>query len=86
MQICGAGINLGIDFTGGSLLTYSVGENYDSDDVAIILQEAGYTDYQITKTEPYRPEKFFADAVKGLDVFGAKIVRQNEIYVVKAHG
>ena len=52
MQICGAGINLGIDFTGGSLLTYSVGENYDSDDVAIILEEAGYTDYQITKTEP----------------------------------
>ncbi len=41
---------------------------------------------QITKTEPYRPEKYFADAVKGLDVFGAKIVRQNEIYVVKAHG
>ena len=28
MQICGAGMNLGIDFTGGSLLTYSVGERY----------------------------------------------------------
>ena len=41
---------------------------------------------QINKIEPYRPEKFFADAVKGLDVFGAKIIRQNEIYVVKAHG
>ncbi len=41
---------------------------------------------QITKTEAYRPEKFFADAVKGLDVFGAKVVRQNEIYVVKCHG
>lgn len=41
---------------------------------------------QITKTEAYRPDKFFADAVRGLDVFGAKIVRQNEIYVVKAHG
>lgn len=41
---------------------------------------------QISKIEPYRPEKFFSDAVKGLDVFGAKIVRQNEIYVIKAHG
>ena len=40
---------------------------------------------QVEKVEPYRPEKFFADAVKGLDVFGAKIVRQNEIYVVKCH-
>lgn len=41
---------------------------------------------QICKTEAYRPPQFFGDAVKGLDVFGAKIVRQNEIYVVKAHG
>ncbi len=41
---------------------------------------------QLTKTEAYRPDKFFADAVRGLDVFGAKIVRQNEIYVIKAHG
>ncbi len=40
---------------------------------------------QIDKVQPYNPEKFFADAVKGLDVFGAKIVRQNEIYVVKVH-
>ena len=40
---------------------------------------------QVSKTEAYRPDKFFADAVRGLDVFGAKIVRQNEIYVIKAH-
>ncbi len=40
---------------------------------------------QVEKVEPYRPEKFFADAVKGLDVFGAKIARENEIYVVKCH-
>lgn len=52
MQICGVGLNLGIDFTGGSLLTYSVGESYDVEDVYEILEAAGYTEYQVTKTEP----------------------------------
>lgn len=52
MQLCGAGINLGIDFTGGSLLTYSVGEDYDVNDVITILEAAGYTENQVTKTEP----------------------------------
>ena len=33
MQICGMGMNLGIDFTGGSLLNYSVGEDFDVRDV-----------------------------------------------------
>ena len=39
----------------------------------------------IDETEAFRPEGFFADAVKGLNVFGAKIVRENELYVIKAH-
>ena len=39
----------------------------------------------IDETEAYRPENHFADAVKGLNVFGAKIVRPSEIYVIKAH-
>ena len=38
---------------------------------------------QINKVEKYRPEDAFTDAVKGLYVFGAKIVRPNEIYVMK---
>lgn len=38
---------------------------------------------QIDKVEHYRPEDAFTDAVKGLYVFGAKIVRPNEIYVMK---
>ena len=29
---------------------------------------------QILKTEAYRPEKRFADAVKGLHLYGAKVV------------
>ena len=38
---------------------------------------------QIDKVEKYRPEDAFTDAVKGLYVFGAKIVRPKEIYVMK---
>lgn len=38
---------------------------------------------QIDSVEAYRPEDAFTDAVKGLYVFGAKIVRPEEIYVMK---
>ncbi|MDV3426952.1 MAG: hypothetical protein LIR50_07165 [Bacillota bacterium] len=38
---------------------------------------------QIDKVEAYRPHDFFQDALKGLYVFGAKIVRPDEIYVIK---
>lgn len=38
---------------------------------------------QIDKVEGYRPEDAFTDAVKGLYVFGAEIVRPKEIYVMK---
>ena len=38
---------------------------------------------QIEKVEKYRPEDAFTDAVKGLYVFGAKLVRPHEIYVMK---
>lgn len=52
MQLAGAGLNLGVDFTGGSLLHYSVGENFDVADVETILSSAGYTGSQITKIAP----------------------------------
>ncbi|MGN0802492.1 MAG: hypothetical protein ACI4MF_07865, partial [Candidatus Faecivicinus sp.] len=52
LQICGVGLNLGIDFTGGSILEYSVGENYDVADVETILFSLGYEDAQITKAAP----------------------------------
>lgn len=39
----------------------------------------------IDETEAYRPESFFADAVKGLNVYGGKIIRPDELYVIKAH-
>lgn len=52
MQIAGVGLNLGIDFTGGSLLNYSVGEDFDTADVEKILSSAGYEGSQITKAAP----------------------------------
>ncbi len=52
LQIAGMGLNLGIDFTGGSLLNYSVGEDYDVSDVETILASAGYENSQITKAAP----------------------------------
>jgi len=38
---------------------------------------------QIETVEPYRPEGFFADALKGLDVYGAKVVRPKDLYVIR---
>ena len=38
---------------------------------------------QINKVEAYRPEKAFSDAIRALYVFGAKVVRPQEIYVIK---
>ncbi len=39
----------------------------------------------IDETEAYRPEKYFSDAVKGLNVYGGKVVRPKELVVIKAH-
>ena len=49
MNIFGVGINLGIDFTGGSLLEYAVGEEFETEEVSDILSTHGYTDAQVTK-------------------------------------
>ena len=39
----------------------------------------------IDRVEAYRPETLFSDAMKGLNVYGAKIIRPKELYVIKAH-
>jgi hypothetical protein len=38
---------------------------------------------QIDKVEKYRPQDAFTDAIKALYVFGARVVRPKEIYVLK---
>lgn len=40
---------------------------------------------QIEKIEAARKEKGFADIIKGLHVYGAKVVRPKELYVIKVH-
>lgn len=39
---------------------------------------------QINKVEAYRPERRFADAVKGLHLYGAKVVRPEALVVLSA--
>lgn len=40
---------------------------------------------QIQKVEAYRPDDLFEDAVKGLNVYGCKVVRPKELYTIRAH-
>lgn len=47
--------------------------------------EAGSYAEQLLKTEAYRPEKRFADAVKGLHVYGAKVLQSKCIAVLTAN-
>lgn len=58
-----------------STLTYTITGGVDS--------AATYAE-QIVSTEAYRPEKRFADAVKGLHVYGAKVVDKAQIACLKA--
>ena len=47
--ICG-GMNLGIDFTGGTIMTYNMGEQFETADVEKVLADNGISDAQIAKT------------------------------------
>ena len=50
MSLMGMGMNLGIDFTGGTLMTYNMGAEFSVDDVSAALAECGISDAQIAKT------------------------------------
>jgi len=56
------------------------------DDYAVMAGHPSAISYaeQIVSVEPYRPESAFADAVKGLHVYGAKLVRPDAIATVVA--
>lgn len=58
-----------------STVTYTITGGVDS--------AATYAE-QIVSTEAYRPEKRFADAVKGLHVYGAKVVDKAQLACLKA--
>ena len=54
-------------------------------DHLIIKTSKGYAFCDgIDKTEAYRPDELFADAIKGLHTYGGKAVRPKEIYCIKA--
>lgn len=56
------------------------------DDYAVIAGYPGAISYaeQINKVEAYRPEDSFSDAVKGLHLYGAKLVRPTGIALLRA--
>ena len=47
MTLTGHGMNLGVDFTGGTIMTYNMGEQFETADVEAVLAENGITDAQI---------------------------------------
>lgn len=49
LSLCGMGMNMGIDFTGGSLLRYEMGQDYDVNAVEGVLKDLGVTESQIAK-------------------------------------
>lgn len=56
MTLCGAGMNMGIDFTGGSLLKYDVGEGFDVAVVEEALKAQGISEFQVAKTGTDEPQ------------------------------
>ena len=52
-------------------------------DVIAGCDQSGTYAEQILNTEAYRPEKSFKDAVKGLHVYGAKVLRSACVYNAK---
>lgn len=63
--------------------TFTYGGNKTGYKFIASVQQQGTFANQILKTEAYRPEKRFADAVKGLHVYGAKTVRPEIVAVGK---
>ncbi|MBQ7486525.1 MAG: protein translocase subunit SecF [Clostridia bacterium] len=49
MTLTGHGLNLGVDFTGGTLMTYNMGKDFDTSDISEVLNANGIADAQIAK-------------------------------------
>ena len=56
------------------------------DDYSVIAGHPSACSYaeQINKTEAYRPEDSFSDAVKGLHLYGAKVIRPDALAIATA--
>ena len=73
-----AGSAAGFDIFTSTLVPNTSGAKYK---VIASTSRAGTFAEQILQTEAYRPEKRFGDAVKGLHVYGAKVLRPEEVAV-----
>lgn len=51
MAVMNGGLNLGIDFTGGSLVTVSFEQEYNTDDISDVLNQANAGEVQIVKSD-----------------------------------
>ena len=56
MSIFGYGLNLGIDFSGGIIMRYEMGEAFDTDVVRAALAEQGITESQIAQAGDQQTE------------------------------
>ncbi|WP_077325771.1 P22 phage major capsid protein family protein [Virgibacillus siamensis] len=65
-------------FTGDGTATFTNSKVLVGHNMAISVAE------QIVKTEAYRPEKFFADAIRGLHVYGSKTTQPDALGVIAA--
>lgn len=74
------------DVLGFNVLKSNNCVNVTGDDYAVLAGHGSAISYaeQIVKVENYRPESAFSDAVKGLHVYGAKVMRPDSIATVIA--
>ncbi|MCR4708175.1 MAG: protein translocase subunit SecF [Clostridiales bacterium] len=49
LTIIGRGLNLGVDFTGGTIMTYNMGTDFDVNDIENALAQSGVSNAQIAK-------------------------------------
>jgi hypothetical protein len=71
-------------YTNGNVKLSNSLHNDGTYDYAVVMtKRAVAVAGQINEVEAYRPEGLFADAVKGLDTYGAKVVRPEQLYIIK---
>ena len=66
-------------------LTNNLYNDETNDHIIIKTKESFAYVSGLDKVEAYRPEKHFADAVRGLHTYGGKLVRPKELVVLTAH-
>ena len=75
MSLFGSGINLGIDFAGGLSMQYSMGGEFDQEDLRAVLNDMGVGDYTLTVQGANRDEVNIR--IKSVDEEGVQGVQEN---------